>query len=82
MSLALTEQIGQDTFECGLISGKTSLPISHSFKEQNSQRDVISFLAAGMAAGGAPSSWLKVGTSFSLPTVITLRLSKDGEGEG
>ena len=34
------------------------------------------------ATGGAPSSWLKVGTSFSLPTVITWRLSEDGDGEG
>ena len=81
MSLALVEQKGQETLEYGLISGITSLPISHSSREQNSQRDVISFLAAGGAAGGAPSSWLKVGTSFSLPTVITLRLSKDGEGD-
>ena len=29
-----------------------------------------------------PSSWLKVGTSFSLPIVITCLLSEDGEGEG
>ena len=82
MSLAVVEQIGQQTLEYGLISGKTSLPISHSSKEQNSQRDVISFLAAGGAAGGAPSSWLKVGTSFFLPTEITFRLSEDGEGDG
>ena len=34
------------------------------------------------ATGGAPSSWLKMGTSFSLPTVITSRLSEDGDGEG
>ena len=27
-------------------------------------------------------SWLKVGTSFSLPTVITFRLSDDGDGDG
>ena len=47
----------------------------------NSHLDVISFLAAGGAAGGAPSSWLKVGTPFSLPTVVTFRLPEDGDGD-
>ena len=81
-SVTLTKQLGQATSELQHIARITSLPISHSSLEQNTQRDVISFLAAGGAAEGAPSSWLKVGTSFSLPTVITLRLSIDGEGQG
>ena len=81
-SVAFTKQLGQVTSELQDISGITSRPISHSSLEQNSQRDVISFLAAGGAEGVAPSSWLKVGTFSCLPTVITLRLSEDGEGDG
>ena len=81
-SVTLTKQLGQATSELQHIARITSLPISHSSLEQNSRRDVISFPAAGPAEEVALSSWLKVGTSFSLPTVITLRFSIDGEGEG
>ena len=81
-SVTLTKQLGQATSELQHIARITSLPISHSSLEQNSRRDVISFLAAGPAEGVAPSSWLKVGTCFSLPTVVTFRLPDDGDGEG
>ena len=81
-TLALTKQLGQATSELKDISGITRRPISHSSFEQNSQRDVISFLAACVAEGEAPSSWQKVGASFFFPTVITFRLSEDGEGDG
>ena len=81
-SVAFTWQWGQVTFEPWHIRGITRQPISHSSLEQNSHREVISFLAAGKSEGVAPSSWLKVGTSFFRPTEITFRLSEDGEGDG
>ena len=53
MICAFAEQIGQETWEDRLISVMTSLLTANSFKEQNWQRDVISFLAAAGATAAA-----------------------------
>ena len=81
-SVAFTWQWGQVTFEPLHIWSITRQPISHSSLEQNLQREVISFLAAGKSEGVAPSSWLKVGTFSFLPTLLTFCLSKDREEDG
>ena len=64
-SVTLTKQLGQATSELQHIAGITSLPISHSSLEQNSQRDVISFLAAARLVSHMALHGAEVGAESS-----------------